>query len=103
MLKRSNIWNLGTYVPENVIEYSIQKQPQITCLDTITLEEIVIDEVDCGGIQQSLVNGDLLPNKVLELSPGSTQQLFSSLKVLTLCGISLKSGCYCVPSVFSFK
>lgn len=36
MLKRSNSWNLGTCVPENVIEYLILKQPQITCFEIVT-------------------------------------------------------------------
>jgi hypothetical protein len=150
MLIRSNGWNLGTCVPESVIEYLILKQPQITWLEIVTdstclgqghlnicdlhglealrrirwvagyedsskglgrllrdnalaLEEIEIDEVGCGGIRRSIANGNLLLNQVLKLPPGSTQQLFPSLKKLTLSAISLKNGCHGVPSVFSLK
>ncbi|KAJ5300161.1 hypothetical protein N7508_007404 [Penicillium antarcticum] len=68
-----------------------------------TLEEIEINEVGHGGLKSRVPGQNKLLHQMLALPPGEMQQLFPSLKNLTLSAVSLENGGDVMPSVFSLN
>jgi hypothetical protein len=71
--------------------------------NALGLEELEIDKVRHRGRNSSVVRQNELLHKVLALPPGETQQLFPSLKNLTLSAVSLENSCDIIPSIFSLN